>query len=82
MAKSRKSSKSYAEVPAISPSHEYKPPEERTNGPFDGYEIREALSTLTKAVKIRKNAKLMRAVRAEANKQLQAAAANSKLLAD
>ena len=51
----------------------YIPTAERMNGPFDDYEVRDALSTLVNAVKIRKNKKLMRAVRAEARKQQQAA---------
>lgn len=51
----------------------YVPTAERLNGPFDDYEVRDALTTLVNAVKIRKNKKLMRAVRAEARKQQQAA---------
>lgn len=51
----------------------YVPPAERLKGPFDDYEVREALNTLVNAVKIRKNKTLMRAVRAEARKQQQAA---------
>ena len=58
----------------------YRPPEERKGGPFDDYEVREALSTLSKAIKIRKNSALMRAVRAEARKQLQAAETTKKAL--
>ena len=58
----------------------YRPPEERRNGPFDDYEVREALSTLGKAIKIRKNPALMRAVRAEAKAQLKAAQSTTKAL--
>lgn len=62
------------------PVNRYRPPEDRSNGPFDDYEIRSALETITKARKIQRNKKLMRAVRAEARKQLQAAqATNSQL---
>jgi hypothetical protein len=51
----------------------YVPPAERLKGPFDDYEVRDALSTLVNAIKIRKNKTLMRAVRAEVRKQQQAA---------
>lgn len=62
------------------PSERYVPVEQRTNGPFDDYEVRGALETLTRAIKIRRNAALMRAVRKEARKQVQAAEATSKAL--
>lgn len=51
----------------------YRAPEDRTGGPFDDYEVRDALRTLTQANKIRRNKALMKAVRREAQKQLQAA---------
>lgn len=58
----------------------YKPIEERRNGPFDGYELRDALQTLAKAIKIRKNPALMKAIKAEANRQLAAAQSTTKAL--
>lgn len=58
----------------------YVAPEERKSGPFDDYEVREALRTLTAANKIRKNGSLMRAIKAEARRQLQAAESTSKAL--
>lgn len=47
----------------------YVPPAKRLDGPFDDYEVREALKTLSDAYKIKKNKKLMRAVRAEVSRQ-------------
>lgn len=58
----------------------YRSPEERKGGPFDDYEVREALNTLSKSIKIRKNSALMRAVRAEARRQVQAAESTKKAL--
>jgi hypothetical protein len=69
----------YSEPEAASDSP-YKPPEERKSGPFDDYEVRGALETLSKAIKIRKNPTLMRAVRTEARKQLAAAESTKKAL--
>ena len=60
----------------------YRPTEERTGGPFDDYEVRDALSTLTRAIKIRKNSALMRAVKKEARKQLLAAESTKQALGD
>lgn len=58
----------------------YRSPEDRKGGPFEDYEVREALSTLTKAEKIKRNRALMRAVLAEAEKQLKTARANKSHL--
>ena len=58
----------------------YKPIEERRNGPFDDWELRDALQTLAKAIKIRKNPALMRAIKAEARRQLAAAQSTTKAL--
>lgn len=58
----------------------YRSPEDRMAGPFDDYEVRSALETLTRAEKIKRNKKLMRAVRAEAQKQVKAAQATQKTL--
>jgi hypothetical protein len=55
----------------------YKNPEDRRSG-WSEWEVRDALRTLTTAMKIRKNPSLMRAVRAEARKQQKAAEAVSK----
>lgn len=55
----------------------YKSPEDRRSG-WSEWEVRDALRTLTTAMKIRKNPSLMRAVRAEARKQQKAAEAVSK----
>lgn len=74
MAKS-KSSRATAEV--ASP---YKSAEDRKGGPFEDYEVRSALETLSRAIKIRKNTALMRAVRAEAHRQLNAAESTKKAL--
>ncbi len=52
----------------------HKPSAERKSG-WDDWEIRDALSTLSQADKIRKNKPLMAKVRAEAKRQLQAAKA-------
>lgn len=58
----------------------YRSPEERKNGPFEDYEVRSALETLGRAIKIRKNHALMRAVRAEAKAQLKAAQSTNNAL--
>lgn len=58
----------------------YRSAEERTGGPFDDYEVRSALETLTRAIKIRKNAALMRAVKKEARRQVQAAESTKQAL--
>ena len=68
-----------AEMPG-SPASRWKEPEERMNGPFDDYEVTSALRTLTKAIKIRANRKLLAACRVEAKKQQKAAEATSKQL--
>lgn len=54
--------------------------EDRKSGPFDSYEVSEALRTLTKAEKIKRNKPLLRACRAEAAKQVQAAQQAAKSL--
>lgn len=51
----------------------YKRPAERMGGPFDDYEVKEALRTLTDAEKIKRNKALLRACKLEARKQVQAA---------
>ena len=53
----------------------YRSPKDRMGGPFDDYEVRESLRTLSDAAKIRKNKALMRAIRKEAHSQSKAAAA-------
>jgi hypothetical protein len=58
----------------------YRPAAERKGGPFDDYEIRDALQTLAQAAKIQSNSALMRAVRKEARKQLAAAQSTNKAL--
>ena len=75
MAKSNSSK--YAE--AASPGR-YIPVEERKSGPFDDYDVRSALECLTRAKKIERNRPLMKAVRAEAKKQLAAAQGTIKTL--
>lgn len=77
MAKSKKSRNS---VSAESPAP-YRSPEDRKKGPFDEYEVRSALETITRAMKIKKNASLMRAVRVEARRQLAAAESTKNALA-
>ncbi len=57
----------------------YIKPEDR-KGDWDSYEISEALRTLTTAAKIRRNAALMTAVKAEAKKQMEAAKATASSL--
>lgn len=57
--------------------YEQKPAEDRKSG-WSEWEVRDALRTLTTAMKIRKNPSLMRAVRAEARRQQKAAEAVSK----
>lgn len=59
----------------------YRSAEDRKSGPFDDYEVRNALETLTRAIKIKKNSALMRAVKAEARRQLSAAESTKKALA-
>jgi hypothetical protein len=66
----------------VAPSSSYRPSEERMSGPFEDYEVRDALSTLTRAIKIRKNPALMRAVKKEARRQLQAAESTKKAIGD
>jgi threonine synthase len=73
MAKKSKMVESGPQVAADS----YKSPEDRKSG-WSEWEVRDALRTLTTAMKIRKNPSLMRAVRAEARRQQQAAEAVSK----
>jgi len=51
----------------------YKKPSERMGGPFDDYEVKDALRTLTEAEKISRNKALLRACKVEAKKQLDAA---------
>ena len=52
---------------------DYKRPAERLGGPFDDYEVKDALRTLTDAEKIKRNKALLRACKLEAKKQVQAA---------
>lgn len=52
---------------------DYKRPADRLGGPFDDYEVKEALRTLTEAEKIKRNKALLRACKLEAKKQVQAA---------
>ena len=75
MARRKRSSSVSADSPAP-----YKSAEDRKSGPFDEYEVRSALETVTRAIKIRKNSALMRAVRAEARRQLAAATNTTKAL--
>ncbi|HEY3434238.1 MAG TPA: hypothetical protein VGK41_01160 [Solirubrobacterales bacterium] len=63
----------------IGPS-KYVEPEERKSGPFSDYEVRDALRILAQARKIQKNPALMRAVKKEAQRQLQAAQTTAKSL--
>ena len=72
-----KSSKSSAPSPSAEMDKPYVRPIERKNGPWDDYDIREALRTLVDADKIRANSGLMRRVKAEAKKQAEAARATS-----
>lgn len=76
----RTSSKNRAAAPMADSPDRYRPPEDRKGGPFDDYEVRNALETLSKAIKIKKNSALMRAVRTEARKQLAAAESTKKAL--
>lgn len=76
----RNRSKSNGGDAAASEPTRYRLPEDRKGGPFDDYEVRDALSVLTKAIKIQKNSALMRAVRAEAKRQLSAAESTKKAL--
>lgn len=50
----------------------YVAPIDRPNGPWDDYDLKDFLRTLTQAEKIKKNRGLMRRLRSEATKQLQA----------
>lgn len=63
--------------PAMDSPGRYRPAKERMGGPFEDYEVREALRTLSDAAKIRKNKALMRAVKKEAQTQSKAAAATA-----
>lgn len=56
----------------------YRPAVDRTGGPFDSYEVKEALRTLSDAEKIKRNRALLRACRIEAQKQVEAAKATSQ----
>ena len=58
-------------------SNKYVEPIDRKNGPWDDYDIRSFLRTLTEANKIRGNAKLMQRIRAEAQKQVDVAKATA-----
>lgn len=71
MSKSKKT-RDYGSSPDPSPSR-YIEPEARKSGPFEDYEIRDALRTLTQAEKIKRNKPLLRACRNEAQKQVKAA---------
>lgn len=66
--------------PEVAPDRPYRSAEDRTGGPFDDYEVRSALETLTRAIKIKKNSALMRAIRKEARKQLAAAESTKNAL--
>ena len=55
----------------------YVRPIDRKAGPWDEYDIRDALRTLVDADKIRANSGLMRKVKAEAKKQAAAAQATA-----
>ena len=59
---------------------EYKPPYEKTGG-WSDYEVRDSLSTLMTAAKIRKNKALMAAVRAESRKAIKVAEDNAATIA-
>jgi lipopolysaccharide export system protein LptA len=63
---------------SIAASKPYRSPAERTSGPFEAYEVKEALRTLTDAEKIKRNKALLRACRIEAKKQVDAAQAAAK----
>lgn len=65
---------------AMVESSRHRSAEERKGGPFEDYEVRSALETLARAIKIRKNAALMRAVKREARRQLQAAENTKKAI--
>lgn len=58
----------------------YKKPSERMKGPFDDYEVKDALRTLTEAEKIKRNKGLMRAILLESDKQIEAAKAAKKTI--
>ena len=55
----------------VAPSYNSKPMEEHTS--FDDWEVRDALQAIVRADKIRANKALMKAVLAEAAKQLKSA---------
>lgn len=50
---------------------EYKPPEDRKSGPFSEYDVQNAIDTLIKANRIKKNRKLLAACAAKAKEQQQ-----------
>ena len=70
-----KSSKAGPE-PAMD-SNKYVEPIDRKNGPWDDYDVRSFLRTLTEANKIRANPGLMKRIRAEAQKQVEVAKATA-----
>jgi hypothetical protein len=51
-------------------SGHYTEAKDRKGGPFDKYEVESALRTLSDAAKIRKNSKLMAAVKAHAREKV------------
>ncbi len=69
-----------ASSPEVADRSPWKSAEERKGGPFEDYEVRSALETLTRAIKIKKNPALMRAVKREARRQLDAAVNTKKAL--
>ena len=77
MARTNKKNRAVSMADSPSP---YRPVEERKTGPFDEYEVRSALETITRSIKIRKNSALMRAIRAEARRQLAAAESTKNAL--
>jgi len=78
MAMKKKKAVSGAEC--CGPSKPYVPVEDRKSGPFDSYDVSESLRTLARADKIRANSALMKEVRKEAQKQIDAAKAASSIV--
>lgn len=76
MATKKKSTKSSSGDPCCV-AEPYVPPADRKSG-WKDYEVRDALRTLTDADKIKRNKPLMALIRAEAKKQLAAAAQTVK----